>query len=355
MAVGQEAPVDDLALECAEGKPILIGERLVFPVEGRGERLLNELDFVVTGIRGSIGSDKPIATEVAVVRLIAEIPAVGVMTRFQKGVFAPFPEESASEARMFFDDFPILGEAPGAVAHGVGIFVHEEGLVCWLRSVLAFVGGLTLLAFAYGGSGDIIFKQSGGGVGLTVEFGNDIHVCVLDRARIILTDFVACRLEGGAVSCFVTEGPEGDADVVAVHAHESFHAINSGGNPNGIVARQDAFVVGQPVGFEVSLVADVETSAVTEFVPQRVVGVVTRADGVEIGLFDQADVDEEAFAGDRAAPLRIVFVSVDAAEFDGNIIEVEDAVADGFGSEARSEVPDVPDAVRIAQDEGDGV
>ncbi len=95
------------------------------------------LELEHSRMRLSIGADHSIDIEVAVIRLISVVSSVLVPNPpMQSVVFilahvdlpqtliAPVPDESTLQAFVLprFDRFPVVGEAAGRVAHGMGVF-----------------------------------------------------------------------------------------------------------------------------------------------------------------------------------------------------------------------------------------
>ncbi|MPN22961.1 hypothetical protein SDC9_170346 [bioreactor metagenome] len=111
---------------------------------------MNPLHFAEAGVRLPVRADQSVAAEVSVVRLVAEVAAVGVAPRRGERVFAPLPDKASGETVVAVDHFPVFEEIAGAVAHGVGVFVHDERLLARVRPVLARMRNLAVFADADG-------------------------------------------------------------------------------------------------------------------------------------------------------------------------------------------------------------
>mmetsp|Transcript_30857 Transcript_30857/g.65268 ORF Transcript_30857/g.65268 Transcript_30857/m.65268 type:complete len:202 (+) Transcript_30857:1424-2029(+) len=65
--------------------------------------------------------------EIRIVRHISVVATVGnVAILVAQPLIDPIPDESALQAFMLFDDFPIVGEAAGRVPHCVCILTHDK-------------------------------------------------------------------------------------------------------------------------------------------------------------------------------------------------------------------------------------
>src|SRR5690606_34645480 len=138
-----------------------------------------------------------------------------------------------------------------------------------------------------------LFDASGALVhpGADVADAGPVVPLVLDDAGgVVGTDPVVHGGEGGAAAGLVAERPDDHRGVVLVPVDHVLGAGDAGRRPLGVVARVGGT---DAVGLEVGLVDEVEAVFVGEFVPQRVVGVVRGADGVDVQPFDEGDVRDE--------------------------------------------------------------
>ncbi len=85
----------------------------------------------------SVGIEKTVNAEVAVVMLLPVVAAVGVSVRVFgvvggviDRVVSPLPDEAAHELVTGVEDVPILLHAAGTYAHGMDIFAKDFGLAC---------------------------------------------------------------------------------------------------------------------------------------------------------------------------------------------------------------------------------
>ena len=93
------------------------------------------LVFHQAGAGSSVGIYQTIDTEVAVMGPFTAISAVQVLclavlrNTGVDCVVTPLPDETAAHDVMLLDELPVVFQVAGAVAHGVCIFAHQEGLV----------------------------------------------------------------------------------------------------------------------------------------------------------------------------------------------------------------------------------
>src|ERR1035437_7672372 len=83
-------------------------------------------------LRGSVWPVQAVQTEVAVVRFVAEVAAVGptscaVGQRLDKSVGPPLPDEATLQTVRGLDRVPVLGQRAVAVAHRMRVLAHDQG------------------------------------------------------------------------------------------------------------------------------------------------------------------------------------------------------------------------------------
>ena len=79
----------------------------------------------------AVGPDQAVQAEVAVVRLVAEVAAVGPARRavrqlLDEAVVPPLPDEAALQSVRGLDRVPVLGQRAVAVAHRVRVLAHDQ-------------------------------------------------------------------------------------------------------------------------------------------------------------------------------------------------------------------------------------
>ena len=86
------------------------------------------------GGRGAVGEDQAVDDEVAVVHGLAEVAAVAEVPLPRRGdlgdpVVDPLPDEPAVQPRVPVEQTLVVGQAAGAVAHGVAVLAehHRQG------------------------------------------------------------------------------------------------------------------------------------------------------------------------------------------------------------------------------------
>ena len=125
-----------------------------------------------------------------------------------------------------------------------------------------------------------------------------------------------------AVARFVAHRPHDDAGVVLVALHHVPDPIKMGLEPRGIL-RQRLLLVAHAVGLDVRFVDDIEAELVAELQERRVVGVVRRADGIDVRTLHLQQVRADVRGGDVVAVARVVIVAVHSFKKDGPAVVEE--------------------------------
>ena len=153
--------------------------------------------------------------------------------------------------------------------------------------------------------------------------------------RVAVGHVVVAGLEVDARPGLVAHRPQDDGGVVLVALDHPPHPVEVRLHQLGLLAERVARpVVEVAVALDVGLVDDVEPVAVGERVEARVVGVVARADGVDVALAHQLEVADHALHRDHVAVDRVVLVAVDAADRDRPAVDAELPALDADVAEA---------------------
>ena len=296
------------------------------------DRTMNILIFHQAGAGGSVGINQTVDAEVAVVGPLTAVAAVQVLclaVLCDAGVdcvITPFPDEAAAHDVVILDELPVVFQVAGAVAHGVCVFAHQEGLV--------------------GVGVQIPLQALHGGVHIAVQV--DVGEVVLALAAAVLRAFVVgqaggikvlgpcqSRLEAAAVGAFVTHGPADDGGTVLITldaalgaVHGSFQEVRvicKGLVPGLYVVLPDVIFLavqsGSAMAFVVCFVDDHEAVLVTQLIEHGRVGVVAGADCVKVILLDHSQIPLHVLYADNRAGNGIGVVTVDTAELDGVAVQ----------------------------------
>ena len=216
------------------------------------DRLIDLLHFEVMRMRYAIGTDDAVHAEVAVIRNVAEISSIDEAARWIRPVSVqrlvdPIPDEAAAQHRFRVDQVPVVREVADAVAHGMGVLVHQERAPRRIRSVLLFGRGLASLALSFGLSLEVLFEPGDVGIGLAVDVSGKVHVGILNQPLfgICRPAGVSHRQKRRAVAGFVPERPHDDARMLAVPHHHPLHAFHDRRRPIGLISGQNSFVITQ--------------------------------------------------------------------------------------------------------------
>ena len=265
--------------------------------------LVDSPHFVSVGVGLPVGAHEPVVAEVAVGRVVGvEVASVGVyhrtvVSRPPYGLVHEVPDEASLIFRIFPHYVPVFPESALGVAHRVSVFALDQRLP--LRRVFA-VAYAAVISEVHGAV-DVAFPVISG-------------LLVLYGARGVFRLYpVVGGLEIGAVARLVAERPEDDARMVEIPLHVPlvpFHVRQRVVLP----FRERSLPVAHPVALYVRLRHHVQSVAVAELIPERVVGVVAGAHCVDVELFHQEYVLEHPLAADRVAAVRIHLVTVDSLE-----------------------------------------
>ena len=297
-------------------------------VETEGHVLVYLLDDVEFGSPLAFGSDHTVVDEVTLVRtgiVIAGGQMLDALFEFLGIVDAlihPVPNATADTEFRFLDDVPVLAEITHAVAHGVVVFAHEEGLA----------GGVVVGMLLHVAHIGVHFREQ---IRDTGEVA--VGVCgtfVVNGARIELARGVINGDEVVACARFVTERPEDDRGMVAVALHHAHNAVDHRGLPRllsgddcCVIATVCTVVVPVFMAFEVSFVHNVEAIVVEHGVHFGLTRVVRGANGVDIGLLHEGNVLQHRGHVDGASEFGVRVLGVHALKEDTCAVDEHLSVA----------------------------
>ena len=307
-----------------------VGAGLHFRDLGGHDRLLQ---FLEAGMRTAVGIDQPVDAEVAVVRGVAEVAAVGegraaVPVPDGDGVVDEFPDAAAEEFVVALDDLPVRAEVSGAVAHRVGVFAEEERLI-ELRVLTVFRAPLRrrvhvalhvrhvarVFAVVVSGVRAFVMHEAGGVAGLDPRGHRGVVAA-----------------EAG----FVAEGPEDHRRMVLVALDHALGTVDVRLFPRRIVG--EAVPRMHAVGLDVGLVADIEAVSVTQLGEAGIVRIVRGADHVDVVRLHDHEVALHVLHGGRVAEEVMAVVAVHAlgldllaVDEDALVSDLDPARADGQG------------------------
>jgi hypothetical protein len=163
---------------------------------------------------------------------------------------------------------------------------------------------------------------------------------VMHRARRIeRTDPFRHRIMVWPVARFVAQRPEDHTCVVLIschHAHppikECFPPFGAAGQLIGVTNH------GEAVALNIGLIDDIQTIAIAQFQPARVIGVMRCAHGVDIVLLHEHHILHHRLQRHGVAAVRVEFVPVDTLQFDRYAVHPQLLVSYLDFSEANLEV-----------------
>ena len=304
--------------QVTEGEPVDEGDPAGIGVDlGHPHRSIEVLRLTKGRLGPAVGPDQAVGHEVVVVRLVAEVAAVGPARRavgqlLDQAVVPPLPDETALQPGCGLDGVPVLPERAVAVAHGVRVLAHDQRPVQAARP-----GELDDGADGSGYMGQT--KSVTRAAGAPVEA--DGALVVQRPGRLMAAHPGRGSVVVGAVARFVAQRPGEDGGVVAVAQHHARDARD----PLREVARVVAERRLEGVRLDVRLVDDVEAQLIGQIEQRRVVGVVRGPHGVEAVALDGHQVGAHGLARDDATGVRVEVMTVDAADEDA--LAVDEQVA----------------------------
>ena len=281
------------------------------------------LHFVDVRVRGAVGSNQAVGTEVGVVddayksHVAAKSPDVAlVLVLDGKRLVYPVPNETALQLVVLINQVPVVLEVSCAVTHGMGIFAENHGAGITLVHVLAQPPDAC------------------------------VHGAIDVALRVVTTPFVLYGTGGGyllgiviqsfevlAVARLVAHGPSHDGGVVTVARNHTAHPLHERHLPVGVVGKGLIFVEHHAMALDVGFVYHIESEFRAKLVPRIVVRVVAVAYTVQVELLHQLDVVYHGSYADGAPFDGFVLVAVHSLEEDGPAVNHLHAVHHFYGAE----------------------
>ena len=277
--------------------------------EGSGSRLA-ELDILINSLhlqefRGdaAVGRDDAVAAEVIVVGHVAEgaaeVEFAVTCPRHHDGLVHPVPDAAANHAlTVVLDIVPILRQIADGVAHRMGIFAKDEGLVGTVTVHL-----LHLLK---------------GRIHPGVHVRHLILAFVMHGTAVQGFDGIPFRHDVGARPGLVAQGPEDDGGVQAVAAHHPDGPVHIGRLPGRHPA--DGVV---PMALLVRLVHDVQAIVVIQGIHLGIVGIMAGTHRIQVVPLHEEDILHHRFHRDGLAVDRMDVVPVRPFEVGQYVIDIE--------------------------------
>ncbi|CZW78027.1 Uncharacterised protein [Enterobacter hormaechei] len=298
----------------------------------KGKELLGTLCLVKGGMRGAIGKHQPVEAELTIVGLIAKIAAVGPECRavfrfFCQRLIDPVPDKAALQPGMAAECLPVAGKAAKAVTHRVGILAQDQrtGFVrhtnpLFNRPLWHRRERLILIDAGIHRANNISCRRTGP------------PAFVLHRPRGIGGFQPAVqRIVIRPMPGLIPQGPDDDGRMIPVPLHHTRYAFAHGRQPARIV-RQAAHRH-HAMGFNIRLIDHVQAVAIAKRVPQRVIRIMRAAHGIEVMLLHQFDVAAHGRLIHHLPLLRMMFMTVHAADQQRFAVKLQQAVADFDASE----------------------
>ncbi len=290
------------------------------------EKLLCALGLIEGRMRGAIREDQPVHAELAIVRRIAKITAVGpegvaVFIPLRQRLVDPVPDKAALQAGVITKRLPVFGKAAEAVAHRMGVLAEDQ------RARLIRQGNPLLNRPLRHGRKRLVHIDAG------IHRADDIGggrvrpaALILYRTRRIAGLHPAVeRVMACAVAGLVPQRPDNDGGMVAVALHHAGDTLAHGREPVRIV-RQSTHRH-HAVGFNIGFIDDVEAVAIAQPVPERMVRIVRAAHGVKVMLLHQLDIPTHGGLVHRLAGFRVMLMTVNPADQQRLTVDLQLTVA----------------------------
>ena len=325
---GEHVPVDDPDLVPAHpGHDVLI------------------IVFDLLQLRGlpPVGEDDAVAAENAVRRPVAPVPAVeqGIPVKPAPGherLVHKVPDEAALIQLLLIGHLRILVHRAVGVAHGMGIFAEDEGLLPVLPEIFADLrGGGVHLALDVR---HIPHPHLPGHVGIPLVVHQAGGIQPLEFPRHLQN-----HLAGQAL---VPAGPDQHAGMVFIPLHQGAHPVQQQRRPLHAVAGHHVLKadpaleppVPHAVALHVVLVDHIQAQLVAQGIERAGVRIVAGADGVDVVPLHQEQRLADLLRGHGPPRLSAEVVPVHALEHDPHAVHPHHASADFDFPEAHP-LPDV--------------
>ena len=294
-----------------EGQVIMETHQPVFfAYQLSANRTQHMLVFHQAGMGRAIRVGERVHAEAAVMRPFAEIAAISIeflsVFFLHQAVIRPFPDAAAHKFRMGIKRLPIVLQIARALAHGMGVFTLEKGLLRLLLHKL-------LHPFQIGIHSAEHIRRFGMLIPLIMDRPGSV-----DGAH-----------GGGhghmiaAIAGFIAQRPHGDAGMIPIplhHPHAPGHKLLF---PNRLLGDEIiGFKAHHAVAFNIRFVDHIQAVFIAQGQEAGIVGIMAGADAVDIVLLHQQNVPEH-FADRRiVAQGGVGVVAVHALELNGLTVEI---------------------------------
>ena len=332
LSVHFQFPADIVKLSCGkEIQHIFQGNGSHFPVPARKPHRPGHIfQFQKSRMRSPVRIHQPVHTEIPVVKLLAEIAAVGefipAIRRFPHidGVVAPFPYKSARIAVILIHSGEIILQIPGAVAHGVAVLHHHQRLFPLLGTEPVHKLRRRVHPAVHIQTADI--------VGFSVFYPDGIFI-VENPGRIEGFHPSGGLLHADPVAAFISQRPGNHAAVVPVPVYHPLHPVQNRFREPGILhghavgdillkfrvpvlRSASAVQIQAAIGFHIRLIHHIKAQAVTFVQRPGRIGIMAGPDGVDIMFLHQPQVSQELFPGNHSSGEGIAVMAVDAFQLE---------------------------------------
>ena len=241
---------------------------------------------------------------------LAEVAAVKITFFAFYSVVAPLPDERADKSVVRVQYFPVVVKVAVAVAHRVRILAEHE------RTLFVFVVEILVEKCQFGVHTADYVDTVGVILGLIVHRP---YIFVVYRLFVFGFYVVATLIEHRAVVAFVAERPHHDTRKVLVPLVEPHLAVVNAVVEKSAVGKflpdnviMCTAVTARAVTFDVGFVHNVKAEIVAELVKFGDIRVMRRSYRVDVALFHNFEVADNAVDRDRRARFGQKFVTVHA-------------------------------------------
>ena len=295
---------------------------------GDAQRAQHVLILQQARMRRTVGRDKAVGAEVAVMQRFAKIAAVAVHFA-SRGVHAdagrvvaPFPDKAAAHARFPFEFLEIRLQVSGAVAHGKDVRLADGVL---LEIFANFLNGRVHAAVRIQiGPVDFHPRRREGRALVMRQAGRIVPLRPGERLVKVhaVAGFVAHRIDHHAREVLIAQHH-------APHAieHRAFKRRIVGDAVIGLAAVVAAEERHNAVRFLIRLVQHVNAQLLAQLVEIRRLRIVAGAHGVDVVALHNRHVAQNMLARRIRAGIAAALMHVHAAETNGFAVEQHDLVA----------------------------
>ena len=125
----------------------------------------------------------------------------------------------------------------------------------------------------------------------------------------LLQPFIGCQ-EINSGPRFVSQRPSYNTSMIFISLEHPFRTINKDMRPFRSVRQRLPGIITNSMAFNIRLINDIQTIFITQPIPKRIIGIVSRTHTIYIHLFHQANIGQHRFPIHHMSLFRIIFMTI---------------------------------------------